>query len=48
MWELMCCIKGFKRWDEGEVGYIGNKPQHSNWINVRDPFYFLGYGIPYI
>ena len=18
------------------------------WINVRDPFYFLGYGIPYI
>ena len=19
-----------------------------NWINVRDPLYFLGYGIPYI
>ena len=23
-------------------------PPTLNWINVRDPFYFLGYGIPYI
>ena len=32
----------------GEVGTLRVSVAWRNWINVRDPLYFLGYGIPYI
>ena len=36
-------------WAGGKGPYKQNRHTHINyWINVRDPLYFLVYGIPYI
>ena len=43
-----CRPSGFKRRVEEVLGRSWVKLRGEDWINVRDPLYFLGYGIPYI
>ena len=43
-------ITGFREWASHGNYRLGFRASGFRvyWINVRDPFYFLGYGIPYI